>query len=93
IRDQHALEDQARTDAVHQAVSHAQAMAASAGEHLGPVCSLTDSNPTPTPVPLYSAGAVAPSAANSPVPLAAGSQHVTSQVTLVYGLDTGSGGS
>ena len=36
------VEDQARTDAVTQAVSHAQSMAAAAGEKLGPVCSVTD---------------------------------------------------
>ena len=42
-----AVQDKARTAAVHQAVAHAQAMAAAAGRKLGPVCSLTD-NTQPT---------------------------------------------
>ena len=41
------VQDKARMAAVHQAVAHAEAMAAAAGRRLGPVCSLTD-NTQPT---------------------------------------------
>jgi hypothetical protein len=91
IKDPRALQDRARTDAVHQAVSHAQAMAASAGEHLGPVCSLTDSTSVPVePIPLGVAGASRGQA--SAVPVQAGSQQINAQVTLVYALEAGSAG-
>ena len=43
------VQDQARTAAVHQAVAHAQAMAAAAGRKLGPVCSLTDNTQPASP--------------------------------------------
>jgi uncharacterized protein len=90
IKDPRALQDQARTDAVHQAVSHATAMAASAGEHLGPVCSLTDSTSAPPVVmPL---GAMANRSQGSAVPVQAGSQQVNAQVTVVYALEVGSTG-
>lgn len=91
LQDPRAIEDQARTDAVHQAVSHARSMAQAAGERLGPVCSLSDD----TPLPVYygfgndvaHSSAAVPSA--SPVPLQAGTQQVTAQVTLVYALEQG----
>ena len=44
-----AVQDKARTAAVHQAVAHAQAMAAAAGRKLGPVCSLTDDTQPASP--------------------------------------------
>ena len=40
--DPSVVQARARTAAVHQAVAHAQAMAAAAGRRLGAVCSLTD---------------------------------------------------
>jgi hypothetical protein len=85
IEDPGKIEDKARTDAVHQAVSHAQSMAQAAGERLGPVCSLSDdSSPSYfNPGPLHAA---ASSAAAAPVPLQAGTQQVSAQVTLVYAL-------
>jgi uncharacterized protein YggE len=85
IKDPRDLEDQARTDAVHQAVSHAQTMAASAGERLGPVCSLTDSTPTSPANSGFNAaaGIAAPSSA---VPLEPGTQEANAQVTIVYSL-------
>jgi uncharacterized protein YggE len=85
IKDPRDLEDQARTDAVHQAVSHAQTMAASAGEHLGPVCSLADTTPTSQPGSGFNAAA-GTSAQPSVVPLEVGSQQASAQVTLVYSL-------
>jgi uncharacterized protein len=84
IKDTRDLQDQARTDAVHQAVSHAQTMAASAGERLGPVCSLTDT----TPISQGGSGldAAAGTPRSSGVPLEAGSQRASAQVTIVYSL-------
>ena len=84
IKDPRDLEDQARTDAVHQAVSHAQAMAKSAGERLGPVCSLTDTAPTSQVNPGFSTAAGLPQAAV--VPIEVGSQQASAQVTIVYSL-------
>jgi uncharacterized protein YggE len=85
IKDARDLEDQARTDAVHQAVSHAQTMAASAGERLGPVCSLTDTTPISQASPGFNAAAGS-SAQSSAVPLEVGSQQASAQVTIVYSL-------
>ncbi len=85
IKDPRDLEDQARTDAVHQAVSHAQTMAASAGERLGPVCSLTDTTPTSQASSGFNSAA-GTSAQPSAVPLEVGSQQATAQVTIVYSL-------
>lgn len=83
IKDTRHLEDQARTDAVHQAVGHAQTMAASARERLGVVCSLTDTTPTSqAPSGLQNAAGIAA----SPVPLEVGSQQASAQVTIVYSL-------
>ena len=93
INDPRALQDEARTDAVHQAVSHARAMAASAGERLGPVCSLTDSTPAPQVTPTYNSTALGQTAAASVVPLEAGSQQANAQVTMVYALDAGTASS
>jgi hypothetical protein len=87
IKDTRKLEDQARTDAVHQAVSHAKTMAVAAGERLGLVCSLTDSTPTPQAVPLHLGGTAA-SASAATVPLEVGSQQASAQVTIVYSLAT-----
>jgi hypothetical protein len=85
IEDPRKVEDTARTDAVNQAVSHARSMAQAAGERLGPVCSLSDET-SPT---YFSAGPLRQSASAdvaSPVPLQAGSQQVSAQITLVYAL-------
>ncbi len=81
------VEDEARTKAVHLAVAHAGAMAAAAGRKLGRVCSLTD-NTQPSQLP-YNEGLSANAAgtnAASPVPVEAGSQTETDQVTMVYAL-------
>ena len=55
VEDTRSLEDEARTDAVHQAVSHARSMAQAAGEGLGPSArsttspgSKTSTSPSPT---------------------------------------------
>jgi uncharacterized protein YggE len=78
-----SLEDRARADAVHQAVSHARAMAAAAGERLGPVCSIVDDVAAPASAPFDVAPATAGPAG---VPLAAGSQSAQARVSLVYAL-------
>jgi uncharacterized protein YggE len=82
-----AVEDQARADAVHQAVSHAHAMATASGRTLGPVCSLTDNTQPTGPYPNagldYAQNAAG--VANS-VPVEPGTQTETDQVTLVYAL-------
>jgi len=89
VEDTRGLEDQARTDAVRQAVSHAQSMAQAAGERLGPVCSLTDQSGIDNYSPgSFATGAVASpqDKAAAPVPLEAGSQQETAQVSMVYAL-------
>ncbi len=86
IKDTLNLEDQARSVAVHQALSHAQAMAAAANEHLGPVCSLTDTTPVSQVVPTNNQAFAAVPAAGSAVPLEVGSEQVSAQVTIVYSL-------
>jgi len=87
IEDPSTIEDTARTEAVHQAVSHARSMAQAAGEGLGPVCSLTDQSPDlGIEVPSALGTAQSAPSAPSPVPLQAGSQEVSAQITLVYAL-------
>ncbi len=88
VEDTRGLEDEARTDAVHQAVSHAKSMALAAGERLGPVCSLSDQTQTDvySPEPFAAAGLSQQDKATSSVPLEAGSQQETAQVSMVYAL-------
>jgi uncharacterized protein YggE len=83
------VEDRARVEAVHQAVSHAGAMAAASGRKLGSVCSLTDTT-QPSVFTHDSAGVAygAQSNAVSSVPVEPGSQTQTDQVTMVYALTT-----
>lgn len=91
ITDPRKLQDSARQNAVHEAVSHASTMAAAAGERLGRICSLTDDTAITGGYQSLRASsahagvATSPSAA-APVPLEAGSQEATAQVTLVYAL-------
>lgn len=80
------VEDKARAKAVHQAVAHAGAMAAAAGRRLGAVCSLTDNTQPQLYEPYASAGLSAASPQATPVPVEAGSQTETDQVTMVYAL-------
>jgi uncharacterized protein len=80
------VEDQARADAVHQAVSHARAMAAASGRTLGPVCSLTDNTHSSGAYPGLDYAQNSVAGAASPVPVEPGTQTETDQVTLVYAL-------
>lgn len=88
--DPRTLEDQARADAVGQAMSHARSMASAAGESLGGVCSVTDDSSNQ---PDYYdngdqvfAGAANESRAAPSVPLTSGTQQESDQVTLVFAL-------
>jgi uncharacterized protein YggE len=82
-----AVQDAARTDAVRQAVSHARAIALAAGERLGAVCSLNDQTQQPTQnQPNQDQDFAAATSAGVPVPLEAGTQSESDQVTLVYAL-------
>jgi uncharacterized protein len=88
IADPRSIEDQARTDAVHQAVSHAQSMARAAGERLGPVCSMSDQSSATFPqYNTFDEAAPGMTASGATVPLEAGTQQESAQVTLVYGLE------
>jgi uncharacterized protein YggE len=81
------VQDKARMAAVHQAVAHAEAMAAAAGRRLGPVCSLTD-NTQPTGLQ-YGQGlndAALPASGASALPLEPGTQVESDEVTMVYAL-------
>ena len=85
--DPSTVQDEARTAAVHQAVAHAQAMAAAAGRKLGAVCSLTDNTqPSNTLQQRGFSDAVLPSAGATAVPLEPGTQVESDQVTMVYAL-------
>ena len=94
IQDPRSVEDRARNDAVRQAVSHARSMAAAAGERLGPVCSLTDDSTPDYGIgnPFPEAQAVRGSAAAA-VPLQAGTQQESAQITLIYALAPARSGS
>jgi len=84
IEDPRVIEDRARTDAVHQAVSHARSMASAAGQHLGPVCSLTDDTSSGISANLREGFASSVAAVPSMVPLQAGTQQISAQITLIY---------
>jgi uncharacterized protein YggE len=64
-------------------------MALAAGERLGPVCSLDDQTQTDVYGQNYTTAGqdeAAKASAAAPVPLEAGSQQETAQVTMVYAL-------
>ncbi len=89
VDDPRPLEGQARADAIHQAAGHAAAMAAAAGQQLGGICSITDASSAP-PYPYAASGfaAIGAQAPQMAVPIAAGSQQVSAQVTIVYALQS-----
>jgi uncharacterized protein len=80
------VQDEARADAVAQAKSHAEAMAASADRRLGALCSLTDDTQPISPLQNQGLDAALPASGASAVPLEPGTQVQTDQVTLVYAL-------
>jgi uncharacterized protein YggE len=82
-----AVQDKARTAAVHQAVAHAQAMAAAAGRKLGPVCSLTDNTQPPGLQDGQGLNTAAlPASGATALPLEPGTQVESDDVTMVYAL-------
>lgn len=87
VADPRTLEDTARRDAVRQAVTHAAAMAAAAGERLGQVCSLSDQSTAPSVRSPAAQPAYGNAASGSVVPLESGTQQVTANVRIVYALD------
>jgi uncharacterized protein YggE len=91
MEDSRGIEDQARTDAVRQAVSHARSMAQAAGEWLGPVCSLSDNSPVGSLSPDETFGLSA--ASSTAVPVEPGTQQASAQVTIVYALERSRAGS
>jgi hypothetical protein len=75
----------ARSQAVNSAKLQAEQLAAAAEAHLGTLVSLTD-QAAPQPYPMYagSAGASAAGGGSPPVPLQAGTQQLTVDVTAVW---------
>jgi uncharacterized protein YggE len=92
VEDTRSLEDQARTQAVQEAVSHAKAMASAAGEKLGSICSIADDTQPfsysqyDQRAALSASSPTAGTAGGSSVPLEPGSQQVDDQVTVTYAL-------
>jgi uncharacterized protein YggE len=80
------LQSQARAAGLRVAAQEAQAMAQAAGEHLGGLCSVTDTV-TQQPVPTLFGDSLAAHAGVAAVPLAPGQQQDTAQVTAVYALN------
>jgi uncharacterized protein len=82
------VQDRARAAAVHQALAHAEAMAAAAGRRLGPVCAVTDNT---RPANLQDSqgfnDAVLPAGTAAAVPLEPGTQVQSDEVTMVYALE------
>ena len=74
----------AQRSAVHQAVGHAQAMAAAAGRRLGAVCSLTDNTQPSNSPPQAFGDNAATSRGAAGVPLEPGTQLESDRVTMVY---------
>ena len=84
VADQGPLLAAAHADAVRQAQSAAKAMADAAGVALGAVHVVTDSTP-PQVLPAFGAEAAVPAAsARVPVPVQAGTEEVTAEVTVTY---------
>jgi uncharacterized protein len=77
----------ARDLAVRQAVGHARAIAASANERIGGICSIDDQTTTSTTTPVVpygNLGTAAPSAHG--IPVESGSETVTARVSVVFAL-------
>ena len=76
----------ARGLAVREAVGHARAIAASAGQKIGGICSIDDqtATSTTTPLPFQSLGTAAAPSAH--VPVESGSETVTARVSVVFAL-------
>jgi uncharacterized protein YggE len=73
----------ARADAVRDAVAQAKQLASAAGVTLGPIRTIDDTG-TNLPSPVYYGGDRALAAASTPVPIQAGSQQLSVDVTVVF---------
>ena len=82
IRDTTALAQEARTEAVKDAMAHAETFAKAAGVELGPVVSIGEGGVS-APRPAFMAMRAAPMAAPPP-PMAAGEQTVSADVTMSF---------
>ncbi|WP_427454555.1 SIMPL domain-containing protein [Litorimonas sp. WD9-15] len=85
VKDPKAAKDQAREDAIREAKSKAESMAAAAGVKLGPLLSLSEAggNLRPQPV-MMRAAAMEMSSASTPV--SAGEQTLSVTVNMSYGI-------
>jgi len=79
------IDGQARAAAIHTAAAHAKAMATAADASIHGVCSITDSTDQPYATNA-AAGLPASSGPSTPVPIEAGTQQSTADVTVVYAL-------
>lgn len=82
-----ALFDQARADAVEDAVAQAQLLTQAAGVSLGRIISISQSSPQQNPPmqPQFARMAMADSAES--VPIATGEQNLRAQVTIIWAID------
>ena len=83
VADEGPLLAAARADAVRQAQSAAKAMAGAAGVALGPLRAITVTTPAQVFAP-YAGEAVSAAPASVPVPVQAGTEDVTAEVTMTY---------
>jgi uncharacterized protein YggE len=85
VADEGTLLAAAHADAVRQAQSTAKAMAGAASVALGPLQSVTDATP-PEAITYAPEAAAAVPAASVPVPVQAGTEQVTADVTVSYAI-------
>jgi uncharacterized protein YggE len=78
------VDGEARADAVQTAAAHARAMTSAAHEALGAICSINDT--TSSPSGYFGAGEPQASDGAAAVPLEAGTQQSTAEVTVVYAI-------
>lgn len=83
VQDDSALQDEARTEAVQDARSRAQTLAAAAGVQLKRIVSISESGGMSAPVPMYRMEAAMADA----VPVAAGEVGIIAGVTVVYEIE------
>ena len=86
IDDTDPLAADARAAAIKDARSHAEQFAKAAGANVGQVESISESVVSGAPIPMYSTAGAAMDTKASYVPIQAGTQDVTIQVTVVYAL-------
>ncbi len=81
LQDQRPVEDEARREAVADALARAKLYAEAAGEKLGPIVSISEGGGYVPPVPMMTK-----MAGDSSVPVAAGEVGVSAAVTIVWQL-------